>query len=84
MGVTTVEIAPDAIACVARAIPRQTSAEPLVEVALWYEANASQPVSLDGAGSKAFLNAAAECLGGASPGAAYLRSIETLVNNAAR
>jgi hypothetical protein len=84
MGVTAVEVAPDAIACVAEAIPPQASAEHLVEVACWDGANAPRPVSLDGAGSKAFLTTAAECLGDASPAAAYLRSIQTLVNNATR
>ena len=84
MGVTAVEIGPDEIACVARAIPPQASAEPLVEVTCWDGASSPSPVALDGAGSTAFLTAATECLGSASPAAGYFRSIQTLVNNATR
>lgn len=80
---TTVEVGADALACMANVTPAASTSGPLIEIIAW-EGASSKPVRLNQADSTQYLRAATGCLGDASPGAGYLRSLQTLVTNAPR
>ncbi|MGH7243134.1 MAG: hypothetical protein ACREJD_06940 [Phycisphaerales bacterium] len=81
IGVTAVETRPDDLPCIAKVIP-SGSGRSLLEVFAWEGASASAPSQLDAAKSKEFLTAAIGCVGDGSSAAGYLKSLQTLVNNA--
>jgi hypothetical protein len=84
VGVTAVEAKPEELACIARAGSRSAAGAPsYVEVSTW-DGAAATSVLLDGGGSKAFLGEAIGCAGTNSAAAGYLKSIQTMLNNATR